>query len=114
MRIRVLRNQRDETVRVPASAVHMLVRILDEVAKGNAVTRISVHAELTTQEAADMLSISRPSLIHLLDEGRIAYRNVRTHRRVRFESLMAYKRNALAKRKAALAQHAAYDQEIGI
>jgi excisionase family DNA binding protein len=77
-------------------------------------TLIPVHEELTTQEAADMLNISRPSLIQLLDEGKIEYRKVGTHRRVRFEALMSYKRAAAAKRRAALAELAAYDQEIGI
>jgi excisionase family DNA binding protein len=71
-----------------------------------------VHTELTTQEAADMLNMSRPSLIRLLDEGQIAYRRVGTHRRVRFEGLIAYKRRA--DRRAALAGLAAYDQEIGL
>jgi excisionase family DNA binding protein len=104
----------EETVRVPTSAVRMLVRILEEMAKGNAVTLIPIHAELTTQEAADMLNISRPSLIQLLDEGKIDYRRVGTHRRVRFESLMKLKRQADADRKAALAELAAYDQELGI
>jgi excisionase family DNA binding protein len=112
--MRVLGQAHEETVRVPASAVRMLIRILEEMAKGNAVTLIPVHAELTTQEAADMLNISRPSLIQLLDEGKIEFRKVGTHRRVRFEALMAYKRKALADRKAALAELAAYDQEIGI
>jgi excisionase family DNA binding protein len=103
-----------DTVRVPVSAVRMLVRILEEMAKGNAITLIPVHAELTTQEAADMLNISRPSLIQLLDEGKIDYRKVGTHRRVRFEALMKFKRKADADRKAALAELAAYDQELGI
>ena len=93
----------------------MLVRILEEMALGNAVTLIPVHAELTTQEAAAIcLNVSRPSLIQLLDEGKDGYRKVGTHRRVRFESLMSYKRDTDAERRAALAELAAYDQEIGI
>jgi excisionase family DNA binding protein len=102
------------TVKLPVSAVHMLVRILEEMARGNAVTLIPVHAELTTQEAAEMLNISRPSLIQLLDEGKIDYRRVGTHRRVRFEGLMKYKRHAETARRAALEELAAYDQELGI
>jgi excisionase family DNA binding protein len=105
---------KEETLQLPAPAVKMLVRILEEMARGNAVTLIPVHAELTTQEAADMLNISRPSLIQLLDEGKIDYRKVGTHRRIRFDALMAFKRQADAERRAALAELAAYDQEIGI
>ena len=61
-----------------------------------------------------MLSISRPSLIQLLDEGKVEYRKIGTHRRVRLESLIAYKRRVHAERLAALSELAAYDQEIGI
>jgi excisionase family DNA binding protein len=102
------------TVKLPLSAARMLIRILEEMARGNAVTLIPVHAELTTQEAAELLNISRPSLIQLLDEGKIEYRRVGTHRRIRFEGLMKYKRAAEAARRAALKELAAYDQELGI
>jgi excisionase family DNA binding protein len=111
---RLLDASKGETLQIPAPAVRMLVRILEEMARGNAVTLIPVHAELTTQEAADMLNISRPSLIQLLGENKIEYRKVGTHRRIKFESLMAYKRAADKERRAALAELAAYDQEIGI
>ena len=114
LRLRILDDPAKGTVNIPASAVRMLIHILEEMARGNAVTLIPVHAELTTQEAADMLNISRPSLIQLLDEGKIEYRKIGTHRRVRFEALMSYKRAADAERRAALAELAAYDQEIGI
>jgi excisionase family DNA binding protein len=94
--------------------VRLLIRILEGIGRGNTVTLIPVHAELTTQEAADILNISRPSLIQLLDEGAIKFRKVGTHRSVRFEVLMAYKRRSIAEREAALAELAAYGQEIGL
>jgi len=102
------------TIKIPAPAVRMLIHILEEMGRGNAVSLIPVHAELTTQEAADMLNISRPSLIQLLEEGTIAFRKVGTHRRVRLNALLKYKRQADADRRAALAELAAYDQELGI
>ncbi len=114
IKLRVVGDSSRETVAVPASAVRLLVRVLEEMARGNAVTLIPVHAELTTQEAAGMLNISRPSLIQLLDDGKIDFRRVGTHRRVRFESLIKYKRQVDAARRAALAELAAYDQELGI
>jgi excisionase family DNA binding protein len=114
VRLQIMDGGSRATVKLPAAAARLLVRILDEMARGNAVTLIPVHAELTTQEAADMLHISRPSLIQLLDEGKMEYRRIGTHRRVRFDALMKYKRKADAARRAVLAELAAYDQEIGI
>src|SRR5258708_26223448 len=83
LRVRLLDDPRKGIIKLPASAVGMLVRILEEMARGNAVTLIPVHAEMTTQEAADSLNISRPSLIQLLDEGKIEYCQVGKHRHVR-------------------------------
>lgn len=114
LRLRVIGSPEDETVVLPPSALKMLVEILDEMGRGNTVAVIPVHAELTTQEAADMLSISRPSLIQLLDEGNIEYRKIGTHRRVRLVSLLAFKKRVHAQRLAALNELASYDQEIGI
>jgi excisionase family DNA binding protein len=110
-----LRIPEDETtLALPASAVRLLVNILEEMARGNAVTLIPVHAELTTQQSADMLNISRPSLIQLLEEKKLEYRRVGTHRRVGFEGLMKYKRQQETARRKVLAELAAYDQALGI
>jgi excisionase family DNA binding protein len=82
----------DDTLSVPRSAVELLARVLAHMAAGQAVSVVPAHAELTTQQAADLLNVSRPYLIGLLDEGKIEYRKVGKHRRVRADSLMDYKR----------------------
>ena len=112
--LQVMDHRSKKSIRLPPTAVRLLARILEEMARGNAVRLVPVQAELTTQEAADMLNISRPTLIRLLNEGKIGHRLVGTHRRVRFESLIQFKRKADAARRAALAELAAYDQELGI
>ncbi|MGH8384352.1 MAG: helix-turn-helix domain-containing protein [Pseudomonas sp.] len=79
------------SVELPTSALRLLVDILSELAAGNAVKVVPVHAELTTQEAADLLNVSRPHLIKLLDYGELSYHKTGKHRRVRFADLMDYK-----------------------
>lgn len=79
------------TVELPTSALRLLVDILAELAAGNAVKVVPVHAELTTQEAADLLNVSRPHLVKLLESGELPYHKTGKHRRVRFAELMDYK-----------------------
>jgi excisionase family DNA binding protein len=114
LQLAVLDDPAGRSLQIPSLAGEMLVRILEEMARGNSMALIPVHAELTTQEAAETLNISRPSLIQLLDEGKIEFRRVGTHRRVRFDALIAYKRRLESDRRAVLAELAAYDQELGI
>ena len=80
-----------EAVALPRQAVDALMSALSSIAAGHGVRVISIDDELTTQEAASILNVSRPFLIKLLDEGKIAYRKVGSHRRVRSDSLMRYK-----------------------
>jgi excisionase family DNA binding protein len=104
----------EETVAIPTSAFRLLNDILTEMAKGNAVTLIPVHAELTTQQAADILNVSRPFLIRLVEEGRIPCRKVGTHRRIRFQDLLQYKRQIDRDRTKALEELAAQAQELNM
>ncbi|WP_434590906.1 helix-turn-helix domain-containing protein [Pseudomonas sp. R4-83] len=78
-------------VELPTSALRLLSDILAALAQGNAVKVVPIHAELTTQDAADLLNVSRPHMIKLLESGEISYHKTGKHRRVRFADLMEYK-----------------------
>ncbi|MCL2646355.1 MAG: helix-turn-helix domain-containing protein [Phycisphaerales bacterium] len=80
-----------ETVDLPTSAFQLLIRILTEMSQGNAVTLMPIHSQLTTQQAAELLGVSRPFVVKELKEGRIRYQMVGTHRRIAYSDLMAYK-----------------------
>jgi excisionase family DNA binding protein len=103
-----------ETVTVPRVAVDLLVGVLANLAAGQGVTLVPSHAELTTQQAADLLNVSRPYLIKLLDEQQIDYRTVGTHRRVKASSLMDYKRRDDAQRRKAADELASMTREMGL
>ncbi|WP_137934541.1 helix-turn-helix domain-containing protein [Mesorhizobium comanense] len=104
----------NETLRLPNSVGDLLYRLLTEMGQGNAVTVIPVHAELTTQEAADYLNVSRPYLIRLLEEGKLPFSLVGTHRRVKFSDLAAYRGRAEDDRKRVMDELAAQAQELGM
>jgi excisionase family DNA binding protein len=115
LRVRIeAENEPGESISIPATAFRLLNSILTEMAKGNAVTLIPVHAELTTQQAADILNVSRPFLIEQLEKGVIPYRKVGTHRRVMFKDLMEYKQTMDHNRLTALDELSAIDQELGL
>ncbi|OQS10867.1 DNA-binding protein [Chromobacterium violaceum] len=101
-----------ETVKVPTTVFRLLIDILAEMAQGNAVSLIPIHAELTTQEAADLLNISRPHLVKLLDEQTIPFHKVGTHRRVRYQDVAGYKQRQQQKRLETLEELAAQAQEL--
>lgn len=99
---------------LPAAATRLLSHLLTEMSRGNAVTLIPVHAELTTQEAADYLNVSRPYLIGLLGRNELKYRRVGTHRRIKFGDLQQYKQRADNEQDRALDELAAEAQEFDL
>ncbi|TVP98020.1 MAG: helix-turn-helix domain-containing protein [Planctomycetaceae bacterium] len=101
-----------EIMTVPASALRLFVHLLTEMSRGNAVTLIPNHAELTTQQAADLLNVSRPYVVKLLLEGKIPSRTVGKYRRIRFDDLMAFKRKDDETREKVLDQLSADAQEL--
>lgn len=98
---------------VPRSALTALAQVLDSFAHGEGVTVVPAQAELTTQQAADALHVSRPFVIGLLDAGQIEYRTVGSHRRVKAASLIRYLREDDARRTAAADALAAETRELG-
>jgi excisionase family DNA binding protein len=103
-----------KAVTIPTAAFRLLVSILAEMASGNAVRLIPHQAELTTQEAAELLNVSRPYVVRLLDGGRIPFHRVGTHRRVLFKDVMTYKAEHRRARKASLDRLSTLDQELGL
>lgn len=99
---------------LPTSALRLLVDILGELAIGNAVKVVPVHAELTSQEAADLLNVSRPHLVKMLEEGAIPFTKTGRHRRIRFSDLMAFKQRRDEESQEAMEALAQQAQELGM
>lgn len=104
----------EDAVVIPSAAMRLLLRVLAEMGDGNAIALTPIHTELTTQQAADLLNVSRPYVVQLLENGKIPFHRVGTHRRVLFEDVMQYKNNLKEKRRKVLAELSAEAQELGL
>lgn len=102
-----------DLVELPAMVTRLLQTVLEHVAAGHAMSIMPLNAELTTQQAADLLGVSRPFLVKLLEAGDIEHRKVGRHRRVRVADLLAYRKKNHANRAEALSELTALGQDMG-
>ena len=111
LKLKVTDADQEQPIELPPGAALLLMDILEAMAAGRGITLIPENAELTTVQAADMLNVSRPFLIKLLEEKALPCRKVGAHRRIRMEDVMAYKARIDADREAVLDQLVAEAQE---
>ncbi len=103
-----------QSVSVPRQAFELFLEVLGQLANGNAVTIVPVQAELTTQQAAELLNVSRPFLVGLLERGVLPHRKVGSHRRISASDVFAYKRRDAQESEARMAELAAEAQRLGL
>lgn len=99
---------------LPDSLFRLLRQVVDILGRGDAVSIVPVHKQLTTQQAADLLNVSRPHLISLLESGKIPFTKTGRHRRIKFGDLMTYKRKRDAERRTQLAKLTRLSEEYGL
>ena len=102
-----------EAIPVPEAVFYILERVTEVMAKGDSVTIVPVRKELTTQQAADLLNVSRQYLVRLLEEGRIPHRKTGTHRRLKIEDVLAFKEERHRSRRSALRKLSRMTEEFG-
>ncbi|MBC8202223.1 MAG: excisionase family DNA-binding protein [Planctomycetes bacterium] len=101
-----------EGIEIPETVMKIMFQVLAQVAKGNAITIVPVHAELTTTQAATMLGVSRPFLVDLLENGELPFHKVGTHRRVLYKDVKLYKDAIDVNRKRVLTELTKQAQEL--
>ncbi len=110
----VASSQDEEPIELPAGAAAVLRDVMQIIAAGHGLTVVPLHSELTTKQAADILNVSRPYLIKLLDAGEIPFHKVGSHRRIRTEDVMRYQQTLRDQQEVILDQMVAEAQEMGL
>ena len=101
-------------VQIPSSALKLMIEVLTQLGQGNSVSITPIHAELTTQEAADLLNMSRPTLIKLLDAGGLPHSRKGNRRKVAYSDVILYMQKLEQQRIEALDELSALDQDLGM
>ncbi len=107
-------SENGDFLRIPKKALSLLFEILSNMAQGKSLTLISSDTELSTQQAADMLNVSRPHLVKLLEEGEIPFKKAGTHRRIELKNLIAYEKRLKENRNGKLNFLAKQAQDLNL
>lgn len=102
-----------ESIALPESVFYVLERVAEVLARGDSITVVPVGREVTTQQAADLLNVSRQYLVRLLDENRLPFRKTGKHRRLRIEDVLGFKEARDKDRRAGLRELSQMTQELG-
>jgi excisionase family DNA binding protein len=115
LRVQIAKAGRElTTLELPAPAAKLLMRVLEEMGKGHALMLVQAEGEITTQEAADLLNVSRPHVVSMIEKGELPARLVGNQRRLPLTEVLAYKAQNRAKRLDALREMTENDQELGL
>ncbi|KAA3650473.1 MAG: helix-turn-helix domain-containing protein [Bacteroidetes bacterium] len=106
--------QTEEKIKIPLSALKLLVKILKATSQGKPISVVPIATEMTTQAAAELLSCSRPHFVKLLEQGEIPFIKVGKHRRVKFEDVINYKKRMKAKQEDLLIKMMRTDEKSGL
>ena len=99
---------------LPPVVARLLMDILWEIAEGHAVTLVRFNQQITTQQAADLLNVSRPFVVGMIERGELPVRMVGNQRRLPLKDVLAYRETNRAKRREALREMTELDQELGL
>jgi excisionase family DNA binding protein len=103
-----------EKIKIPLSALKLLGEILKVMGQGKLISLVPVAAEVTTQAAAEILGCSRPHLVKLLEDGKIAFTKVGKHRRIKYEDIMKYRKQMKEQQKQNIVDIMNLDEETGL
>lgn len=103
---------REHNAVVPRQAFELFLEVLGQLANGNAVTIIPIGAELTTQQAADLLNVSRPRLVGMLERNELAFRRVGKHRRIAAADVLQYRKLEELRRRGIMDELTAEAQKL--
>lgn len=113
-RVKIKIQESGEFITIPKKALHLLSYILTNMAEGKAISLIPSDSEVSTQQAADMLNVSRPHLVKLLEQGSIPFKKVGSHRRIMLEDLLKYEAGLKAQRSKSLQFLAEQAQDLDL